>query len=225
MAKKRETGTAGSVDFYWSYRSHYCYLGLDRVRELERDYDVVVTLRPVYPIAIRTPEFFANMPRNPKRWQYIMRDAERLAQMLNLPFGWPDPDPVVMNMETLEIAAEQPYIHRLTCLGAAACRRGAGLEFTTAVARLIWGGKRGWDKGRHLAQAAKSAGLNLAEMDADIENRPNSYADDIRNNEEALAAAGHWGVPTLVFQNESFFGQDRIDVCRWRLDQQGLRRK
>jgi hypothetical protein len=32
-------------------------------------------------------------------------------------------------------------------------------------------------------------------------------------------SAGHWGVPTLVFQGEPFFGQDRIDVLRWRLTQ------
>jgi 2-hydroxychromene-2-carboxylate isomerase len=23
---------------------------------------------------------------------------------------------------------------------------------------------------------------------------------------------GHWGVPTFVFENEPFFGQDRIDL-------------
>ena len=42
---------------------------------------------------------------------------------------------------------------------------------------------------------------------------------------QALEAAGHWGVPTFVFQGEPFFGQDRIDVLLWRLGQHGLARR
>ena len=38
----------------------------------------------------------------------------------------------------------------------------------------------------------------------------------------ALEAAGHWGVPTLVFDGEPFFGQDRIAMAKWRMDQKGL---
>ena len=33
----------------------------------------------------------------------------------------------------------------------------------------------------------------------------------IEENHAALQAAGHWGVPTMVFEGEPFFGQDRID--------------
>ena len=40
--------------------------------------------------------------------------------------------------------------------------------------------------------------------------------------EEALDAAGHWGVPTMVFEGEPFFGQDRLDVFVWRLRRHGL---
>ena len=38
----------------------------------------------------------------------------------------------------------------------------------------------------------------------------------------ALEAAGHWGVPTMVFEGEPFFGQDRIDLLIWRMQQRGL---
>jgi len=210
------------LDFYWSFRSHYCYLGLDRICKLERDYPVRINLRPVYPIAIRMPEFFARQPADPKRWQYIVRDAERIASMLDLPFAWPDPDPVIMNMQPFKIADEQPYIFRLTRLGVAAGRRGRGLQFTAAVAALIWGGTTSWDKGGHLAEAAAAVGLDLAEMDVDIAADQTGYDEEIRQNESALDQAGHWGVPTLVFRGEPFFGQDRIDVCRWRMTQQGL---
>ena len=39
----------------------------------------------------------------------------------------------------------------------------------------------------------------------------------------ATELAGHWGVPTMVFADEPFFGQDRIDLLVWRLRQHGLR--
>ena len=37
--------------------------------------------------------------------------------------------------------------------------------------------------------------------------------------------AGHWGVPTLVFQGEPIFGQDRIGLAIWRMEQAGLKER
>jgi 2-hydroxychromene-2-carboxylate isomerase len=217
-----QSGQSERIDLFWSFRSHYCYLGLDRILSLEQEFPVTIRIRPVYPIAIRNPEFFSQQPRDPMRWRYIVRDAERIAESLSLPFAWPDPDPVCMNMQTLEIAAEQPYIFRLTGLAMVADRHGRCLEFTTDIARLIWGGTRGWDRGDHLAEAARRSGLELAVLDQEWARNKRRCDKAIKANERALAQAGHWGVPTLVFRGEAFFGQDRIDLCRWRMQQQGL---
>lgn len=221
-ASVTQSGQRERIDFFWSFRSHYCYLGLDRVLALEQEFPVTICIRPVYPIAIRNPEFFSQQPRDPKRWRYIVRDAERIAECLSLPFAWPDPDPVCMNMQTLEIAAEQPHIFRLTGLAMVADRHGHGLRFTTEVARLIWGGTRGWDRGNHLAEAARRSGLELAALDRQWARNKPRYDEAVKANERALDEAGHWGVPTLVFRGEPFFGQDRIDLCRWRMRQRGL---
>jgi len=32
-------------------------------------------------------------------------------------------------------------------------------------------------------------------------------------------------VPTMVFEGEPFFGQDRLDLLVWRLEQHGLARR
>jgi 2-hydroxychromene-2-carboxylate isomerase len=47
----------------------------------------------------------------------------------------------------------------------------------------------------------------------------------IAGNEQAHAASGHWGVPTFTFENEPFFGQDRIDLLVWRMESKGLSRR
>ncbi|WP_131114695.1 hypothetical protein [Lichenihabitans psoromatis] len=44
----------------------------------------------------------------------------------------------------------------------------------------------------------------------------------LAENDQALKAAGHWGVPTIIFENEPFFGQDRFDMLVWRLKQRGI---
>ena len=212
------------IDYYWSFRSHYCYLSIDRVIALGQQYPLSIRLRPVYPIAIRTPDFFANIPRTgPNRWAYIMRDAERIAERLAIPFGWPDPDPISMDMATFSIATEQPYIYRLTRLGVEAGRQGAGLAFTAAVARQIFSGRKGWDEPDRMRAAATSAGLNLDDMDQKVSRNPDDYDTEIAGNEAALTEAGHWGVPTLVFNGEPFFGQDRITDLQWRLEQSGIK--
>jgi 2-hydroxychromene-2-carboxylate isomerase len=145
--------------------------------------------------------------------------------MNGLPFAWPSPDPIVQDLATMEIAAGQPYIHRLTRLGVAAARRGRGLAFIDEVSRLIFGGVKGWHEGDHLAQAAQRAGLNLAELDAAISSDPAGHEAEIEGNEAAQKSAGHWGVPLMVFRGEPFFGQDRIDVLLWRLQRAGLARR
>jgi 2-hydroxychromene-2-carboxylate isomerase len=48
---------------------------------------------------------------------------------------------------------------------------------------------------------------------------------EIEANQDALEKAGHWGVPTLVFEGEPFFGQDRVDLAIWRMQQKGLTKR
>ena len=87
---------------------------------------------------------------------------------------------------------------------------------------MIWGGVAGWDTGDHLAGAAERARLDLAEMDAEVVADADALDTEVADNQDALEAAGHWGVPTLVFEGEPFFGQDRIDLAVWRMQQKGL---
>ena len=209
-----------TADLYFSFRSPYSYLAIGRYRAMTEEFDLEIALRPVYPLAVRQPDFFE---RNHPNWiGYTMRDMMRVAQFHGIPFGPPRPDPIVQNVMTREIAAEQPHIHRITRLGQAAARRGKGLVFAHEAARLIWGGAEGWNEGKHLAGAATRCGLDLAELDAEVAAEPEALDAEIAANQAALEAAGHWGVPTLVFAGEPFFGQDRIDMVRWRMEQQGL---
>jgi 2-hydroxychromene-2-carboxylate isomerase len=62
-------------------------------------------------------------------------------------------------------------------------------------------------------------------MSAAVDADPARFAAVVEENQVAQRAAGHWGVPMMVFNGEPFFGQDRFDQLRWRLESQGLQRR
>jgi 2-hydroxychromene-2-carboxylate isomerase len=47
----------------------------------------------------------------------------------------------------------------------------------------------------------------------------------MKDNEAAHAAFGYWSVPTFAFDNEPFFGQDRVAPLIWRMESKGLTRR
>ncbi len=154
-----------------------------------------------------------------------MRDSLRVAEMLNLPFVWPNPDPVKQyrgDDGRARTAEDQPYIYRLTRLGVLAAEQGRGIEFADEVSALIWGGTSNWHEGELLATATEKAGLDLTAMDEQISSDAERFEQVIEQNQKDHEAIGHWGVPTCSFEGEPFFGQDRLDVLLWRLRQAGL---
>lgn len=211
-----------AVDVFWSFRSPYSYLVTPKLRRLVEEWDLALTVRPVLPIAVRIEGFFERV--NPLWPPYLMRDIGRLAQMDGVPIRWPRPDPIVMDFATRTVAAEQPYIHPLTRMGQAAAEMGRGLEYIEQVGAVIWSGEvDGWNEGDHLARAAERAGLDPVALERAAHDEAERLDGAIEANQRALEAAGHWGVPTMVFDGEPFFGQDRVDVLLWRLKQAGLR--
>lgn len=210
------------IDVFWSFRSPWSYLATPRLCEWQNRYALTVRFRPVYPLAIRTPEFFEKL--HPLWPSYFFRDLFRVAEYLGLPMAPPRPDPVVQEMRDGKFATgrEQPYIHRLTRLGVLAAERGHGIEFADEVGRVIWGGTQNWHEGDHLARASQRAGLDLAELDAAAVRERDRIEGVIEQNQKDHEAAGHWGVPTCAFRGEPFFGQDRLDVLLWRLRKNGL---
>ena len=66
-----------TLDVFWSFRSPWSYLATPRLAAWERRYALEVRFRPVYPIAVRTPEFFEKV--HPLWFRYFMTDVFRVA--------------------------------------------------------------------------------------------------------------------------------------------------
>jgi 2-hydroxychromene-2-carboxylate isomerase len=210
-----------SVDVFWSFRSPYSYLATPQLVALQAEYDLEVVVRPVLPIAVRIDGFFKRV--NPLWPPYLARDIYRLGQMQGTPIRWPRPDPIVMDIASGEVPADQPYIYRITRMGQAAAEAGKGLAYISEVGSLIWSGSTdNWHEGDHLAKAAQRAGLDPDALETAARDDADRLDAAIEANQKALENAGHWGVPTMVFDGEPFFGQDRLDVLLWRMKQNGL---
>ena len=60
------------IDLYWSFRSPYSYLATPRLVDIEQEYDLTVNVRPVYPLAVRSGEFFSRV-----RWSSTCRHSRQ----------------------------------------------------------------------------------------------------------------------------------------------------
>lgn len=213
-----------TVDVFWSFRSPYCYLALDRLISIDRTFDVDVAIRPVYPIAVRKPDFFQSV--DPRYRRNHLHDSARMAEYLGVPYRRPVPDPIVQNLETSEISSDQPYIRRVTRLCAAAQLEGRSLAYCDQVMRLLWDGSTDdWHDGDKITRAMDRAGLDGVALEVAVAAAPDRYDAVVGANQDAHAEADHWGVPTMVFRGETFFGQDRIEVLKWRLRGLGIAEK
>ncbi|NKB98768.1 MAG: 2-hydroxychromene-2-carboxylate isomerase [Pseudomonadales bacterium] len=212
------------VDLYYTMRSPYCYLVAPTVADLVARYDLDVQLKPVYPLAVSDSTFFEKV--NPLWPPYLQKDTKRIADRLNIPFRWPRPDPIVQDMATRKVAAEQPYIRKLTHFAQIAAERGKGLEYVVAVSALLYSPEvDGWDQGDHLRDAMAGAGLDLSEFASIADKEADRLETAVVGNREAQLATGHWGAPLFVHEGEIFFGQDRIVDLVWHLERAGLQKR
>ncbi len=213
-----------TFDFYFSFRSPYSYLAMPMIEALMGKYDAQANMRIVRPIAVRIPGFFRQV--NPLWPPYLAKDTKRIAEINNIPYRWPRPDPIVQDRETREVAKDQPYIMRVSRLGALAAERGRSFDFVRKASYMMWSGEtENWHEDGKLAACADAVGLDGAALERDAVADAARLDAIIEANETAQNSAGHWGVPLFVFEGEPFFGQDRIDHLIWRMKQHGLRER
>ncbi len=208
---------AFQIDVYWSFRSPYSWLAVDRLSSIEARYPVKIAMRFVRPLALREDGFFKQA--RPQWLPYLFKDVFREGQRLGVPIATPRPDPIVMDLGTGEVASEQPFIHRLMDLGfAAEATQGRGLALAQAIARPVWTGVENWHEGDVLKDAAAHAGFDIDALTQWAAANREEISRMLADNETAQMRH-HWGVPLMVLNDEPFFGQDRLDSLEWRLQQ------
>jgi 2-hydroxychromene-2-carboxylate isomerase len=191
------------VDFFFSFRSPYSYLAAPRAFGLSRRFDVELVYRGVIPMAMRGQA----VPRAKRL--HTLRDADREAARLGLPFGRIH-DPIGEGAM------------RCLLVGEHALDVGREREFVLETSRGIWSEAMDVARDEPLRELSERAGLEwrdcLAALGSD------ELRERVEANTTALDQAGHWGVPLFVFGDELFWGQDRIEDLEDALSAAGLKR-
>lgn len=185
-----------SIRFYFSFRSPYAWLATERLESELGGLDIPIERIPIFP----RPELFPNDPSAmPDKVAYLVQDVLRLVREQGLTVRFPprgDPD------WSLSHAA---------CLGMQ--RQGGGHRFTLELFRKRW--IEGLDLGADdvIADAAKKANVDPeAALGA-------AHSDELRAEVSDAWRLGMerdhiFGVPSFVFADKLYWGQDRMHFLR-----------
>lgn len=193
-----------TIDYYYSTRSNFTYLGAARLNALAREHGRRILHRPIL-LSVTMPAIgglpFGERPTMLRN--YAMRDALRWADHLGIPLLR---EPVhhlgpVELPSGIVIAAQ-----RATARGEA----GDVDDLSLRVLQALWRDDRDIADPTVVAELCRSAGF--AAPDALIEEAlsPAVQAELQRNCQEAIVR-GVIGAPTYFVDDEPFYGQDRLD--------------
>jgi 2-hydroxychromene-2-carboxylate isomerase len=179
------------LTLFWSARSPYSYLALIRSIELARRYELELVIKPVLPMMMR------NMFVPDTKKMYIFNDTKREAKKLGIPYGFvADP---------LGAAVERCY-----SLLAYAEQAGRLHEFLLSFASAVnaEGVRAETDQG--MRQIVERCGLSWHEAESLLAST--DWKARVDDNLREMLALGCWGVPTLLYAQQVFWGQDRIGM-------------
>jgi 2-hydroxychromene-2-carboxylate isomerase len=190
-----------TCELWFSYRSPYSYLALERIEEVLAPYGVPLVLKPIAPMVVR------GLPLPPVKRMYIVRDTKREADRLGIPFGELC-DPLGKGIDN--------------CLAIAhwADKRGALMAFSRSAMRGIWAEALDVAEYVDLRHIVERAGLPWDEARSALGAPEAAKAALAYANE--LAVYSLWGVPSIRCGDFLGWGQDRLPLLADRLRRHAL---
>jgi 2-hydroxychromene-2-carboxylate isomerase len=186
-----------TIDYYFATLSPYCYLAGTRLEEVAERHGAVINYKP-YDIMQGFARTGGTMPadRHPSRVEYRAQELPRQAKKLGMPFNlkpahWP----------TNGAPSAYAFI--------AAQNAGGGDlgVLAHAITRAVWSEEKDIAQEDVIRACLVEAGFDPALADSGLLEGAETYA---RNLEDAVAA-GAFGAPFYVVDDQRFWGQDRVD--------------
>ena len=176
------------LEFFFSFRSPYSYLAMERVFRIADAFGLELRLRPVLPMVMRGMQ----VPRS--KILYIIADAMREAERYGIPFGkFGDPvGPGIVRSLGVYYYARSEKRER---------------EFMLNAAEGVWA--RGIDLASDKGMRKITARTGLFWPDARAAMGNEAWREEVEQNRSSMEASGSWGVPTLRLGEFVVWGQDR----------------
>ncbi len=176
------------LEMFHSFRSPYSYLALQRTCRIADAFGIELQLKPVLPMVMR------GLPIPKSKLLYIIKDAKREADRLQIPFG-AVADPVGEGAERCIAAfyyAQAQGKQREFCFEAGKAIFSEAIEVAS-------------DKGMRVV--TERAGLFWPEVQASFDG--DDWRQLVQNNRDEMTDAGLWGVPSFRIGELILWGQDR----------------
>jgi 2-hydroxychromene-2-carboxylate isomerase len=190
-----------TCELWFSFRSPYSYLALERIEGVLAPYGVPLVLKPIAPMVAR------GLPVPAVKRMYIVRDAKREADRLGIGFGELC-DPLGKGIDN--------------CLAIAhwAAQRGQLMAFSRSAMRGIWAEALDVSEYVDLRHIVERAGLPWDDARAALGDP--AAAKTAQAHAAELAVFSLWGVPSIRCGDFIAWGQDRLPLLADRLRRHAL---
>ncbi|MGE0485698.1 MAG: 2-hydroxychromene-2-carboxylate isomerase [Gammaproteobacteria bacterium] len=197
-----------TLEFYFDCSSPWTWLAFEYVQRRLADVDVDIVWKPILVGGVFNtvnPSVYAARENPvPAKAAYFRKDLQDWARFVGVEIGWPAVFPVnsVKAMRGAFFALDQ----------------GCLVPYARAVFKRYWTDLADISQDDVLGAVVEAVGLDRAAFFAAIASQP--YKDRLRENTEELIARGGFGSPTMFLDgNDMYFGNDRVDLLRWRIEQ------
>jgi len=176
------------LEFFFSFRSPYSYLAIQRTFALAKAFGLELQIKPVLPMVMR------GLPVPKAKLKYIASDAAREARGKRIAFGNVR-DPLGAGVE------------RCLAVFYYARTQKKEREFMLAATTGIWSRAVDVASDEGMRQVTEQAGLFWPEVEAAM--KEEAWRSEVEANRAQLTAVGLWGVPAFLLGDVAVWGQDR----------------
>jgi 2-hydroxychromene-2-carboxylate isomerase len=191
--------------YFYSVASPWSYLGIKRLKEISKKYSAQIIEKPVDLVG----KVFVATGGTPVPQRHISRQNYRLLELKR----WGEFLNIKINQKPKFFPPKDPHLPALFCL--ASIDMGINMDFSSKVLEHLWVKENDISNIDTLKLIADDLKISFEELSK------LATSDKIKkiyeaNTQEAINI-NIFGVPSYVYNNEIFWGQDRLELLEYSL--------
>lgn len=186
------------LDYYFATPSPWAYLATPRIIELEKKYNIEINWKPADLMEIFSIHGVANVKDRPQPVQLNrLTELGRWSKFLNMP----------LTIQPKYFPVDPTLSHKVIILAQKNNIDVKNLIFS--FQKAVWTDEKDISNENVILEICKTNKFESSSIitDANSEEIQNEY----KNNTKDALSQNVWGSPTFVYNNELFWGQDRIE--------------
>ena len=191
--------------YFYSVASPWSYLGIKRLKEISKKYSAQIIEKPVDLVG----KVFVATGGTPVPQRHISRQNYRLLELKR----WGEFLNIKINQKPKFFPPKDPHLPALFCL--ASIDMGINMDFSSKVLEHLWVKENDISNIDTLKLIADDLKISFEELSklASSDKIKKIYE---ANTQEAINM-NIFGVPSYVYNNEIFWGQDRLELLEYSL--------